>query len=45
MCKHPFHLGMELKHHVYTSCVHLRKFIVSSGAMTLAVSLFHCGAN
>ena len=26
-CKHPSHLGMQLKDPVYKSCVHLHKFI------------------
>ena len=39
MCKHPSHLGMQLKHLVYKICVHLHKFIVLSIVVALAVSL------
>ena len=37
--KHPSSLGMQLKHPVYKSCIHLRKFIVLSAVVALAVSL------
>ena len=39
VCKHPSHLGMQLKVPVYKKCVHLRKFVVPSAVAALAVSL------
>ena len=39
MCKHPSHLGMQLKYPVYKSCVHLHKLIILSTVAALAVSL------
>ena len=37
--KHPSRLGMQLKHPVYKSCIHLRKFIALSAVAALVVSL------
>ena len=37
--KHPSHLGMQSKRPVYTSCVHLHKFIAPSAVVALAVSI------
>ena len=41
VCKHPSHLGMQLKDPVYKKCVHLRKSYVSLPfpVAALAVSL------
>ena len=38
VCKHPSHLGMQLKVPVYKKCVRLRKFVAPSAVATLAVS-------
>ena len=37
VCKHPSHLGMQLKVPVYKKCVRLHKFVVPSAVVVLAV--------